>query len=201
MAGWLPRFFLLPSSAVASGINTTYSSWLLGLMSGLSIFGKVGIGSFADRYSKVTALWLSFTLCGLGHLALWLPGVMLPSTKGSESATTTALFTLFVVYSSLLGSSAISLFPAVVAELFGKDKLASKTGLLNPTLGMSTLAGPSAVYAIIGSGMHKRWMVGVLTAGLFMVAGGTMLLGSDFVSKTTSRRRERDCNADDVVLQ
>jgi len=187
MAGWLTRFFLLLSSAVASGINTTYSSWLLGLMSGLSIIGRVGIGSFADRYGKVTALWLSFTLCGLGRLALWLPGVMLPSTKSSESAATTALFTLFVVYSGLLGSGAISLFPVVVAELFGKDKLAFKIGLVNSTLGLSSLAGPSAVYAIIGSGMHKRWMVGVPTAGLFIVAGGTMLFGPDLVSKTTSR--------------
>ena len=189
MTGFLPRYFLLPSSAQAKGIGPTYSSWLLGIMNGLSIFGRIGIGCFADRYGKIKALSLSFLLCGLGHLVFWLPGVTL---RPKETETSTALFTLFVVYVGIFGSGFISLFPVVVADLFGKDNLASKTGLLNTTLGLSTLAGPSAVYAIIGSGMHRSWTTGVLSAGLFMIIGGFVLLGMYPMIKRAELRADEE---------
>lgn len=171
MFGFLPRFFLIPPSAVAQGIGNVYASWLLGMLNGLSIIGRIGIGWFADRYGKVTALSLSFTLCGVGHILFWLPAV-----KVSNEDAATALFTLFVVYTGLFGSGFISLFPVVVSHLFGSESLASKNGLLNSVLGVATLAGPSAVYAVIGDGMTKNWWQGVIVAGVFMFAGG-MLLG------------------------
>jgi predicted MFS family arabinose efflux permease len=62
MIGFLPRYFLLPQSVVSQGISVTYASWLLGLMNGLSIAGRIGIGWLADRYGKVTALASSFIL-------------------------------------------------------------------------------------------------------------------------------------------
>ncbi|EME88574.1 uncharacterized protein MYCFIDRAFT_129398 [Pseudocercospora fijiensis CIRAD86] len=172
MAGFLPRYFLVPSSARARGISSTYASWLLGIMNGLSIFGRIGIGYFADRYGKLTALSLSFLLCGVGHFAFWLPGIL--NTQDNTRAAT-ALMTIFVVYVGFLGSGFISLFPVVVADLFGSENLASKTGMLNTFVGLSTLAGPSAVYAIVGSSMSLRWALGISTAGFFMIAGGLVL--------------------------
>lgn len=67
MTGFLPRYFLITTSAVSKGIGSTYASWLLGLMNGLSILGRIGIGYVADRFGKVQALSASFVLCGLGH--------------------------------------------------------------------------------------------------------------------------------------
>lgn len=101
MVGFLPRYFLIPSSAEAKGIGSTYASWLLGLMNGLSIIGRVGIGYLSDRLGKVTALTVSFLLCGLGHIMFWLPAV---SLKNEDAETATALFTLFVVFVGVLGS-------------------------------------------------------------------------------------------------
>ncbi|KAF7188716.1 MFS transporter asaE [Pseudocercospora fuligena] len=172
MAGFLPRYFLVPSSARARGISSTYASWLLGIMNGLSIFGRIGIGCFADRYGKLTALSLSFLLCGLGHFAFWLPGTI--STQDDTRAAI-ALMTIFVVYVGFFGSGFISLFPVVVADLFGSENLASKTGMLNTFVGLSTLAGPSAVYAIVGPGVSLRWALGISTAGTFMIVGGLVL--------------------------
>lgn len=174
MVGFLPRYFLVPGSAVAQGIDQTYASWLLGLMNGLSTIGRIGIGWFADRFGKVSALTISFMLCGLGHFMFWLPAVMVPQV---DNATVTSLFTCFVVFIGIFGSGFISLFPVVMSHLFGGEALASKQGLLNTIVGIGTLAGPSAIYAIIGDGEVRHWSIGVASAGLFMVAGG-MLLGA-----------------------
>ncbi|KXT18329.1 hypothetical protein AC579_937 [Pseudocercospora musae] len=172
MAGFLPRYFLVPSSARARSVSSMYASWLLGIMNGLSIFGRIGIGCFADRYGKLTALSLSFLLCGLGHFAFWLPGIT--STQDNPRAAI-ALLAIFVVYVGFFGSGFISLFPVVVADLFGSENLASKTGMLNTFVGLSTLAGPSAVYAIAGSGASLGWAFGISTAGLLMIVGGLVL--------------------------
>ncbi|KAE8450852.1 hypothetical protein EG329_005765 [Mollisiaceae sp. DMI_Dod_QoI] len=186
MTGFLPRYFLIPPSAIAKGVSSTYTSWLLGLMNGLSIVGRVGIGWLADRHGKVNALSASFILCGIGHFVFWLPGVALKGTSA-----TTALFTLFVVYTGIFGSGFVSLFPVVVAHLFGADSLASKVGLLNTVTGLGTLAGPAAVYAIIGEGTQKHWVVGVLSAGLFMFVGGLMMATAlSWISKATKDRDE-----------
>ncbi|ETN46698.1 uncharacterized protein HMPREF1541_00885 [Cyphellophora europaea CBS 101466] len=173
MFGFLPRYFLLPSSAIARGISPTFTAWLLGLMNGLSIIGRVGVGWYADRYGKVSALNLSFILCGAGHLAFWLPGVMVPHAQGQT--TITALFTSFVVYSGIFGSGFIALFPVVVAHLFGAENLASKQGLLNTVVGVGVLAGPSAAYAVVGVGEGRRWELGIVMAGSFMLCGGLLL--------------------------
>lgn len=158
---------------------------MLGLMNGLSIIGRIGIGYIADRFGKVQALSSSFILCGVFHFAFWLPAV----TASAES-TATALFTLFVIFVGVFGSGFISLFPVVVADLFGTSELASKTGLLNTCIGLTVLAGPSLVNAIIGEGSHMRWMTGVLVSGLFLAVGGSMLAASAFATRKRSQDRE-----------
>ena len=173
MIGFLPRYFLLPKSAVAHGISDTYASWLLGLMNGLSIVGRIGIGWLADRYGKVTALASSFILCGSGHFLFWLPGV---AVAGENASSAIALFTLFSIYTGIFGSGFVSLFPVVIADLFGADMLASKVGLLNTVTGLGTLAGPSMVYAIIGNGVDLHWAIGVASAGIFMFVGGLSMV-------------------------
>lgn len=173
MFGFLPRSFLVPASAVSKGIDPVYVSWLLGMMNGLSIIGRIGIGLFADRFGPLHALSASFICCAIGHFAFWVSGV----AAGSHGHAPTALFTLFVVFVGILGSGFISLFPVVVAHFFGKEALASKTGLLNSFVGLSTLAGPSAMLAIVGEGYTRTpWIIGTFAAGLFMFVGGCILL-------------------------
>ncbi|KAJ8610301.1 hypothetical protein MRB53_038597 [Persea americana] len=174
MTGFLPRYFLVAPSAVERGISASYAAWLLGLMNGLSVIGRLGTGWMADRYGKVNLLCASFILCGIGHFAFWLPGVAVSHGKD----TTIALFTMFSVFVGLLGSGFVSLLPVVVAHLFGARHLASKVGLLNTVTGVGVLAGPSACLAIVGNGTEKGWSLGVMTAGLFMVIGGVVMLGS-----------------------
>ena len=172
MTGFLPRYFLLPDSAVAQGIDASYASWLLGLMNGTSIIGRIGVGWYADKFGKVNAFFMSFMLCGLGHLIFWLPGVCV---SVGQTTTVTAMFTFFVVYSGIFGSGFLSLFPVVTSHLFGGDSLASKQGLFNSIVGIGTLAGPSAVYAVVGHGPQSRWELGVIIAGSFMIGGGALL--------------------------
>lgn len=73
MVGFLPRYFLITPSAIAKGISDTYVAWLLGLINGLSVIGRVGIGVFADRQGQVRALAASSIFCGLGHVILGYP--------------------------------------------------------------------------------------------------------------------------------
>lgn len=154
------------------------------MMNGLSILGRIGIGCFADRFGKIEALTASFILCGLGHFVLWLPGV---TVTVDGTGVPTALFTMFAVYIGIFGSGFISLFAVVVSHLFGSDNLASKTGLLYSVIGVSVLAGPSAIYAIIDTGIPRRWTISVLTSGLFLAVGGLVLL----VTSLTMRKQAR----------
>lgn len=189
MTGFLPRYFLIPSSATSQGVSRSYAPWLLGLMNGLSIVGRVGIGYIADKVGggKTATLSASFVLCGLGHFAFWLPAVTLPATDDANTAVT-GLFTAFAVYTGIFGSGFVSLFPVVVSHLFGATALASKAGLLNTALGVGTLAGPSAVYAIVGGrgGGERHWTAGVATAGLLMAVGGLLIAG--FVGQSSLYR-------------
>lgn len=169
MTGFLPRYFLVPASAVSQGVDVGYAAWLLGLMNGLSIVGRLGIGAFADRYGKLTALIASFVLCGVGHLAFWLPAVMV----GAGDEKPVALMTMFVIYTGLLGSGFVSVMPVVMADIFGHEDLASKLGLLNSIMGLGVFAGPSAVYAIVSDG--RGFGMAVLFSGLLMVVGGLMM--------------------------
>jgi len=190
MTGFLPRYFLIPTSAVSKGINTDYASWLLDLMNGFSIIGRIGIGSLADRIGPVKALSTSFILCAIGHFIFWLPGVAI---RVNDTGTSTALFTLFVVYTGIFGSGFISLFLVVVSYLFGREELASKTGLLNTAVGISTLIGPTAVYVIVSNGNHKKWTIGVIIAGLFMFVGGFILgISSSILKKVEKTRTSRE---------
>lgn len=183
MTGFLPRYFLITPSAITQGISQVYAAWLLGLMNGLSIVGRVGIGCFADRYGKVTALEASFILCGLGHIVFWLPAMAVHSDK-----TATALLTLFSVYVGIFGSGFISLFPVVISHLFGSANLASKNGLLNTVVGLGTLAGPSVVLVIISEGWG-HWISGVLSSGLLMLGGGlAMVAGLSMVNRLERKR-------------
>ncbi|CAK7226307.1 hypothetical protein SBRCBS47491_006185 [Sporothrix bragantina] len=174
MTGFLPRYFLITPSAIARGVDTGYAAWLLGLMNGLSIAGRLGIGAFADRHGKLTALVASFVLCGAGHLMFWLPAVLGPESRSDEKAV--ALMTVFVVFIGLLGSGFVSLIPVVVADIFGSDNLASKVGLFNSIVGLGVLAGPSAANAIASSGRDgEDWSMAVLFTGLLMLVGGLLL--------------------------
>ncbi|CAK7212637.1 hypothetical protein SCUCBS95973_001531 [Sporothrix curviconia] len=178
MTGFLPRYFLITPSAVARGVDTAYAAWLLGLMNGLSIAGRLGIGAFADRYGKLTALVASFVLCGAGHLLFWLPAVLGPQTQSqSADGRAVALMTVFVVFVGLLGSGFVSLIPVVVADIFGADNLASKVGLFNSIVGLGVLAGPSAANAIASSSSSgdDDWSLAVLFSGLLMLVGGLAL--------------------------
>ncbi|PNH39889.1 hypothetical protein VD0004_g7059 [Verticillium dahliae] len=138
-------------------------------MNGLSIIGRLAVGSFADRYGKLTALITSFVLCGVGHVVFWLPAVMV----GDEDEKPVALMTLFVIFVGLLGSGFVSLIPVVMSDLFGAEDLASKVGLLNSIMGLGAFAGPSAVYAIVSDG--RDFSMAVLFSGLLMIVGGLML--------------------------
>ena len=171
MTGFLPRYFLITPYAIQNGVSPSYAAWLLGMMTGLSIIGRVGIGMLADRYGKMKALIASFVLCGIGHLVFWLPSVMVEKTGAVNG-----LLTAFVIYTGLFGSGFVSLFPVVVSHLFGSRALASKLGLLNSVMGLGVLAGPSAIYGIVSS--NQDWTGGVLATGLLMFVGGIGLTGT-----------------------
>lgn len=168
MTGFLPRYFLISPSAIYKGVSPNYAAWLLGMMNGLSIIGRISIGMYADRFGKSNALATSFILCGLGHLMFWLPSVIISSEPGSI-----ALFSLFVVFVGLFGSGFVSLVPVVVGDLFGSEGLASRVGLLNSIMGLGVMAGPSAAVAIVNTTGDYTW--GVLFSGMLMVLGGVSM--------------------------
>ncbi|OLN81261.1 Riboflavin transporter MCH5-like protein 11 [Colletotrichum chlorophyti] len=159
MTGFLPRYFLIPASAVSKGIDTAYAAWLVGLMNGLSIAGRLAVGWLADRFGKMTALITSF-----------LPAVL----AKTDPKTPTALMTLFVVHVGLLEFGFVSLVPVVVSDNFGAENLASKVGLLNSIMGLGVLAGPSAVHAIVSNG--RDFNIAVLFSGLMMTVGWLILI-------------------------
>lgn len=143
----------LPSFARDHGASEFASAALVGVIGGASVAGRMGLGSLADRVGVVRLYQASFLVLALSY-GLWLIAASYP---------------MMVAFALVMGAGYggyVALSPAVIAHLFGTQRMGSLLGVLYTSGGIGAMAGPPLVGLIIDRTGSYR----VAIAAAFVVA-------------------------------
>ncbi|HZC45901.1 MAG TPA: MFS transporter [Candidatus Acidoferrum sp.] len=129
-------FVYLPSFARDHGAGEFGSAALVGIIGGASVAGRMGLGSLADRAGVVRLYQASFLVLALSY-GIWLAAASYP---------------VMVVFALVMGAGYggyVALSPAVIAHLFGTNRMGTVLGALYTSGGFGAMAGPPIVGLII----------------------------------------------------
>ena len=119
----------LKALVVDIGIMPTIAATILGLIGGVSILGRIVIGSYSDKFGRKVFFFIGFLLIGIAMLLLM---------EAREAWQ-------FYIFSALFGfgyGSCIPLFPAITADWFGTEFHGSIFGALAIAPGIGGAIGP-----------------------------------------------------------
>jgi MFS family permease len=154
----VPFVFLTPY-AQGRGIGQVSAAALVGVIGFASTAGRLGLGALADRMGILRLYRACVLALGLSYAIWW----------SADSWTGLALFALAMGISY---GGAVTLTPAVVAELFGTQGLGAILGALYTSSAIATLVGPPLCGAIIDRTGSYRFAIGltlVSTVAAFFV--------------------------------
>lgn len=129
VALFVPLVFL-PAFAVARGADPLAASWLISIIGGASVVGRLGIGYVGE--GRTLLLYKASILAMAASYVVWL---LLPS------------YEWLVVFAAVLGIAygvRIALVAPVLIELFGASRLGSLLGTFFTATGIAGLAAPIA---------------------------------------------------------
>lgn len=152
-AYYTPVFFLV-SYAQSLGYTEKQGANFVAVSNACNAIGKISIGFVADKMGRVNTFFLSTFLSAVAAIGLWLPSAVLGT---AHEAPGRHLYIAFTVLYSIFASAYVSLFPAILVELFGVKQLPYTTGVLYMAQGMAALVGtPVAGVLVRGSDGAKR---------------------------------------------
>jgi predicted MFS family arabinose efflux permease len=129
-------FVYLPSFAHDRGVSEFLSAALVGIIGGASVAGRMGLGALADRAGVVRLYRASFLILALSY-GIWMVA--------------SSYFTM-VVFALVMGAGYggyVALSPAVIAHLFGTQRMGTVLGALYTSGGFGAMVGPPLVGLII----------------------------------------------------
>jgi MFS family permease len=129
-------FVYLPSFARDRGVSELASAALVGIIGGASVVGRMGLGSMADRAGVVRLYQASFLVLALSY-SIWLAAASYP---------------VMVAFALVMGAGYggyVALSPAVIAHLFGTNRMGTMLGALYTSGGIGAMVGPPVVGLII----------------------------------------------------
>jgi MFS family permease len=129
-------FVYLPSFAHDHGASEFAGAALVGIIGGASVAGRMGLGSIADRADAVRLYQASFLVLALSF-GIWLAANSYP---------------IMVVFALVMGAGYggyVALSPAVIAHLFGTNRMGTMLGALYTSGGFGAMLGPPMVGLII----------------------------------------------------
>ncbi len=130
-------FVFIKSYATERGVEAGRAALLVGLIGAASIVGRLGLGALGARLGPTRLLQGSFATMAVSYL-IWM------ASDGR--------YGLLVAYTIVMGvgyGGFIALSPAVVAQLFGTDGMATILGATYTAAGIGGLIGPPVAGAII----------------------------------------------------
>lgn len=128
MALFVP-FVFLPAFARDHGASEVAAATLVGLIGGSSVIGRMGLGAIADRLGVIRLYMLCFLVVSLSY-GLWLV------------ASTYAALVIFAIVMGVGYGGWVALSPAVMAELYGIQRLGTILGAFYTGGGVGALLGP-----------------------------------------------------------
>lgn len=152
MALFVPLVFL-PAFATSQGIDPVAASWLISIIGGASILGRIGVG-YVNTPAGTIRLYKASVLAMAGSYVIWL---LLPG------------YAWLMVFAAVLGIAygiRIALVAPVLIELFGVGRLGALLGSFFTATGIASLAGPLLASAIVDlSGNHTGGIIAAIALG------------------------------------
>ena len=148
-------FVYLPSFAHDHGASEFASAALVGVIGGASVAGRMGLGSLADRVGVVRLYQASFLVLAFSY-GIWLVAASYP---------------VMIVFALVMGAGYggyVALSPAVIAHLFGTQRMGTMLGALYTSGGLGAMAGPPIVGLIIDrTGSYRIAIAAAFAVALF----------------------------------
>ncbi len=149
-------YVYLPEFAHDRGASQVAAAALVAVIGGASVAGRLGLGTVADRMG-IIALYKACTLAlGLSY-GVWI---------------VTGAYPWLVVFALVIGAAyggMVALAPAVIAELFGVQRMGAVLGTLYTSSSISALVGPPLAGLVIDRSGSYVWAA--VFAGLASVIG------------------------------
>ncbi|KOC10502.1 monocarboxylate transporter [Aspergillus flavus AF70] len=143
--------------AVASGMNADLASYLVPMLNGASLFGRLGAGFMSDRYGRYNIFIVMCIVAGVLVLALWIP------------ATSNAPIIVFATLFGFASGAYVSLSPALIAQISPLKEVGYRTGLLFLFASVGGLTTSPIAGAILqnagGDYTHMKIFSGVMLLG------------------------------------
>ncbi|KAJ3323091.1 hypothetical protein HDU76_013729 [Blyttiomyces sp. JEL0837] len=169
-ANLVPLYFLPLFAQERLGLTKTAGAVFLSIYNGSSALGRIGMGVGADSIlGRINSLVFCMVISALSMLLIW------------TFANTYGVLVLFAVINGFVAGGFISLFPVVIAAIFGAERLPSLVGMLFSASAIGNLSGPPL------AGVLKD--IGGFTAAI-MYAGGVTLISSVFVTIVRFRQEK-----------
>ncbi|KAI0123710.1 major facilitator superfamily transporter [Xylariales sp. AK1849] len=166
--GMFLPFSYITLQAQAAGMPASLAQYLLAIINGVSIFGRIGPGFLADKLGRYNTIIFITLLSGVITLALWIPG-----------KSTAAL----IVYGVIFGFSSggfISLSPACVAQISDIREIGTRTGTAFTFSAFGALTGSPIGGALVSS-MHGSYLGLQLFCGCVMTASVFFYMAARYV--------------------
>jgi MFS family permease len=139
-------FVFLPAFAQANGADAVAGAALLSLLGGTSVLSRAGMGALSARFGTIPLFKCAVAAMAASFL-LWL---LLPD------------FHWLVVFSVVLGFAygvRISLVPAVLIDIFGRQNLGFILGVFFTASGLASVLGPILAGFIFDATGSYEWCI------------------------------------------
>ncbi|KAF8970248.1 hypothetical protein BGZ46_010555 [Entomortierella lignicola] len=159
--GYMIPFFFLSTFAVFHHQTAQTGAVMIGVMNGASLVGRLSLGFITDRVGRINMLFVCALVSGLSILCIW------------SVATSAKVIMIFAVVYGFTCGGYYSVIPAVIADIYGLDRLTTVTGLLYGSIGFGYLIGSPVSAVLLDITQPKTNYIYV-----FIFAGGSMTLSS-----------------------
>ncbi|KAL4811180.1 major facilitator superfamily domain-containing protein [Aspergillus unguis] len=153
-------FAFIPTQAQRYGMSSYLASYLLAIFNAGSIFGRILPPFIADYIGRFNTMILTAALCIILVLALWLPS--------RQNSTAIA----FAVTYGFTSGSAVSLAPALVAQISEIRQIGIRSGTYFAIAAFATLTGTPIAGALLPDPLHGNYVGMQVFGAACMAVGG-----------------------------
>ncbi|KAG0380015.1 hypothetical protein BGX24_010614 [Mortierella sp. AD032] len=162
--GYMVPVFLIPTySNVELKQTPSTSANLISIFSGINAASRIILGVAADKLGRTNTLFTCCFLAGVSCLAIW------------SVASNIEILTGFMVVYGLFGGGFISIFPVVVAQVVGIERLSAALGILYFGNVVGNLLGAPIATAIMHA-QGGKYIGAIIFAGLSPVVAAFFVL-------------------------
>jgi MFS family permease len=141
-------FMYLPQFASTGGASPVAASALLSILGGISVIGRLGIGSLGQRTGNLRLFKAAVLMMALSYL-IWLA---LPQYWG---------LVLFAICLGLPYGIRIALVPPVLIDYFGAQSLGAILGVFFTATGLAAFIGPMLAGYVVDVTGSFEWGIGL----------------------------------------